>query len=143
MSTSTELLTNKFLEIINQLQTTVTAHGQEAVNLALAAIQQDGFSSLFDGSLFAIIAIICAIISRYFYKNWVTRSVEEKKKQYCDREDVSHLFAFMSIPAFIGALAFIVVLLTFGCYWNYVEIFNPKVYLAHEIIQHVLPSHNS
>jgi hypothetical protein len=131
MTTSTEVLTDKFLEIINQLQTTVSAHGQEAVNLALASIQIDALGNIISG-----IVASFGVYFLYRFGKWIFRQTKEEESSLCDQDEIFYIY---SIIAGLGSIAlFICSLILLFDIWNYVAIINPKLYLAHTIVDHVL-----
>lgn len=78
--TATDQLAGKLLDIINQIQTGIVAHGADAMNLALAAVQLDGWSSLMYGLALFIIFIINFVI--------VYGCIKKYPKYYKDYEDL-------------------------------------------------------
>jgi ABC-type multidrug transport system permease subunit len=135
---NTDALTSKLLEVINQIQAGVVAHAPDAAGLALAAVQQDGIANIFPGIVSLIILMACLYIGIKFYKKWETKTAEEAVKDYRSQKDYSFFLAFPAVSALVGFVAFVVICSTIFCYWNYVEIFSPKVYLAHQVIEKFL-----
>lgn len=136
--TATDQLTGKLLEIINQVQASVIAHAPDAINLILAAVQQDGISNILPGIIALVLLMICVYTGIKFYKKWDKANELDKQKHRYDREDNFPLLIPMVPACLIGFICFLFMFPSIFSYWNYVEIFNPKVYLAHEIIQKVV-----
>lgn len=144
MSTSTELLTNKFLEIINQLQTTVSAHGQEAINLALSSIQVDALGYILQTIVCFIYAFVIYKIGRFIFR----------KKDVIDKKDEDYIYSEeaewqeggkIAYAVIFGGSALVALLngfINLCDIWNYFALVNPKLYLAHVIVVKVLAGHS-
>jgi hypothetical protein len=125
--TPTDQVASKLLEIINQIQAGVVAHAPEAANLALQAVSYDGWYSLIIGfSWLALSLILYYIAKRYVYyiKN-------------CEKKNESDEIALGLLVCAIVIILIFAAIELFD-FWNWVQAFNPKLYLAHEIIQKVL-----
>jgi phosphotransferase system glucose/maltose/N-acetylglucosamine-specific IIC component len=111
----TEALTGKLLDIINQVQGAVSTHSGEAVNLVLTSTRIDGISWLLGSFIFLCLSVLIGYsIIKYDKDNEL-------------------------IPIALGCL--VLFLFTFANLvypWNWIQVFNPKLYLAHEIIGKVL-----
>jgi hypothetical protein len=136
--TSVDQLTSKLLEIINQIQSGIVSHAPDAIKLVLAAVQQDGIANILPGIVALIVLIICVYAGVKFYKKWEEANKLEGQKDAYHREDTFPLLLPIVPAFFVGFICFLFMCPSIFSYWNYVEIFNPKVYLAHEIIQKVV-----
>lgn len=113
--TNTDALTGKLLEIINQVQDTVSSHSDQAINLVLTSTQIDGICWLLCCFFVTIIGILLVYLDiKYFSEH--------------DHTDFTLLLLLIPFVAF----------LLFIYPWNWIQVFNPKLYLAHEIIGKVL-----
>jgi deferrochelatase/peroxidase EfeB len=128
----TDQLASKLLDIINQVQAGIVAHAPDAMQLVLASIQQDGIANLFPGFLCLLGFMGCLILLLFLYKRWKTFQAT-----YPSRDSSNYLFGALP-PVALGLFLLMGIFCTLGNYWNYVQIFNPKIYLAHEIIQKVM-----
>lgn len=110
--TDTSALTGKLVDIINQTQSVVSSHAAEATGLALKATSVDGVIwLLFLFAWFSISVFLC-----YIFGKDTEKSV-----------DADTISAICGISAF---LSFIFLVYP----WNWIQVFDPKLYLAHQII---------
>lgn len=127
--TNTDALTGKLLDVISQVQGAVSAHSAEAVNLVLTSTRIDGIhwlvSVLVGFVIASIIACVCAI--------YVAENEKNKKK------DDDALMLGAAVGLCVGMLL-IAVVSFIGLIdpWNWIQVFDPKLYLAHEIMGKVL-----
>ena len=126
---STNQLTNKLLEIINQVQNQVSAHAGDAINILLLNTQIDAINNLVIG--FLSLGIAC--ITFFFLKKfWI--GFQKESSNYTGDE-----FPYI-MGMFLCGLLFLISLLLSINYlldiWNWMALFNPKLALAHSIIQH-------
>jgi hypothetical protein len=134
--TATDQLTNKMLEIINQLQQGVISHAHDALNLMLSVTRINGIESIAIGiiTLMLNIIIIKFMLNTYKkvkeYNNSITNPSEKK-----DHDDYIPLYAGCALILFFSIPACVCLLLDI---WNYIAIFEPKLYLAHQIIEKVI-----
>lgn len=141
MTANTDLITNKALEIITQLQNGVMAHGGDAFNLALGVTQMNGIAELIMGIKELALAslgffAIYLIVTKY-WEPAVKKAIKEEtyRTDYTDYPD------YMSVCLLIGFFSSVMTLAGFfdlTSVWNWIATFNPKLYLAHEIMQKVL-----
>jgi hypothetical protein len=132
--TTTDQLTNKLLEIITQIQQGVVAHGADAVNLTLQAVSYDGICKL----LLCVPLLIVIILSILAFKkiSKEIKKIKDNSKHMYDDTDGCEMLRFFAAAVAVFGTALLLVM-TFN-FWNYVQIFNPKLYLAHEIIEKVM-----
>lgn len=120
--TNTDALTGKLLQVVDQVQDTVSAHGAEAVNLMLTTVSIDGAIKL--GMVF-ILLIIAAFVGSLSFKCLNTNIGKKSTDTDC----------------FVFLLALVVITISFIYLiypWSWIHAFNPKLYLAHQIIGKVL-----
>jgi hypothetical protein len=122
--TSTDQLAGKLLDIINQVQSTVTNHAADAVNLVLLSTQIDGLTWL----MFSILPFCASLIFTYF----LVTNPKCKANRKNDEFGVDGFFVLLTILLGIFMLCNIFYI------WNWIQVFSPKLYLAHEIIQKVM-----
>ena len=135
--TTTDQLANKLLEIINQIQQGVVAHAPDAMNILLKTVQIDcaqNFLITFISGLFL------ASMAKIFFK--IKKSIENDRKlnkSYSERLEWDHggIIISLLIMAVVSTFALIFFIASIVDVWSWVGLFNPKLYLAHEIIQKV------
>ncbi len=110
---NTDALTVKLLELINQVQNAVSFNGTESINLILTSIRINGICSLL--CWFSILLLITI---------WLITNI---------RSDIPDTRGYKTI-IFISFVIFLFLVYP----WNWIKIVNPKLYLAHEIINNVL-----
>ena len=110
---NTDALTGKLLEIINQVQGAVSAHSADAVSLVLT-------STRIDGVFWIISLLVSFLISSYVIYLFAS-----------DSNDNEGAFLIALIAAIISFLCLIYP-------WNWIQVFDPKLYLAHQIINSFL-----
>lgn len=109
--TNTDALTGKLLEVINQVQGGVSAHSAEAASLVMTSTRIDGICWL--------VAIFIAFVLSSYLTYYFIKSKDEDGTVY-GGVLLSLCFLFLIYP------------------WNWIQVFDPKLYLAHEIIGKVL-----
>jgi hypothetical protein len=136
--TATDQLTQKLLDIINQLQAATMAHASDAMNIALASIQVDCAKNFLISLVSGLFLIIMLKIF-FKIKARIDSDEESEKPSYeCltwDSEEVISSLVVIGILSFIAIIFFIATIIDI---WSWVGLFNPKLYLAHEIIQKVI-----
>lgn len=132
-----DALTQKVVEILGQLQgaagSAVEMMGKAAPQVAEYAIKTkvyDGISTLVEGGLAFLFAVVTLIV---LYRN---------RKSICEAFDYNNenlpviiatiVFGFASVIALIAGLC------TICNGWNWVAVFDPKIALAHDIVQRVM-----
>jgi hypothetical protein len=132
--TNTDKVTNKVLEIIDQLQGVAgdaahqaVNHLPDAVNLGLATIRVDGVSDF----IYGLVAATIFYISYRFAKWGFIKSRETDFEDGC--AGLAMIFGFI-FAFFAGVLT---ASLLFDV-WTYTKIFEPKIYLAHKVVEKVL-----
>lgn len=119
-------LQNKLVEIITQLQSIVKDNAADAVNLGLSAIKVEGFSYILLGALCLLGSLILLSISYKIWKKWDAEGVT-----WTQGENYSTYFIIAFVPA---CALFIFGTLIITYVWNWVAIFEPKLWLAHQVI---------
>lgn len=128
--TATDQLANKLLEIINQVQSTVTNHGADAVNLILMSIRIEGII-YFIVSLLPLCFMGCFFIHNMKLYFKVKRNDFEKFKK-----DKFSMQIDIFAPLIVGIIP--IILIAVFSPFTLIQPFSPKLYLAHEIIQKVI-----
>lgn len=123
---TTDLITDKALEIVNTLQNTLMTHGGEAVQLGLATVRITCISYLMSSFIAMIGGVLLFVASGNFYKKY-------KKDKFDDTNITLSIICFL-----IGCLFILPAIGGFGYIWNWVGIFDPKLYLAHQVIGKVV-----
>ncbi len=124
MTANTDLITNKALEIINQIQSGVMAHGGDAVNLALATVRISAIGALIEGFIMLVIGVICVIM--------MAKIISSDR---FDKESPGWIFWTVLVTT---AFCFMGALVDLFNIWTYVALYDQKLYLTHEIIQKVV-----
>lgn len=121
MVTPTDLMYNKLLEIINQIQSQIVNHSQDTFILMTQSICLDGIGN-----------IIAGMICMFFGFLSIKFLLSSYKEPYKGENKLITIMSIIAIPAtiFTGLLNL--------SYWNWIKIFNPKIYLVHEIMNKVL-----
>jgi hypothetical protein len=135
---TTDQLAGKVLEIINQVQSGIITHAPDAVSLVLASTQVSCFQRLFwcFCGLLIVTAFIIILFKMKARIDKDKKSVEphyERLRWSDDGVQISLCAMFV-----LGTIIGIGSLIGFFSIWNWVGIINPKLYLAHEIIQKVM-----
>ncbi len=115
----------KIVELITQLQGVVKDNAADAVNLGLSSIRIDSIRAIVLGIFFLILFIIGIYITKKVY------NIKEIQESYTKKENWGSAFI---LSCFLTAIALILSIITLLNIWCYVAIFNPKLYLAHEIM---------
>jgi hypothetical protein len=116
---NTDALTGKLLEIINQVQGAVSAHSGEAVSFVLISTRIDG-----------IFFLVVCFIGWAFFAGLTLIPFSGK----ASKKEIEELFGFLLITGALSLLFLAILIYP----WNWIQVFNPKLYLAHEIIGKVL-----
>lgn len=120
MSTTTELLSGKLLEVINQIQLQVIAKAPAALDMALSVTRINCIINIGYFITYLLLTIISITISYKCYKNF-----EINKKEI---QIPVALFSIMFAGLFsIGVCGYFNL-------WNILGIFEPKLYLAHLVM---------
>jgi hypothetical protein len=124
-------LTNKLVEIVTQIQQGVIAHGADAMNLVLQSIKI--------GALGNFLAAIGSIVGVYIiYKIYpYIRKLKSEDPYDMTLNDFLY-WLYCACSAVFTVIVTIGVFCQFFDVWQYIAIFNPKLYLAHEIIEKVM-----
>jgi hypothetical protein len=113
-----DLVTNKLLEIINQIQSQIVNHSPDAINLILLNVKMEGITHLCVGVIYLL---ACVCLYPFLPNN--AKSIKD--------EDIN-------IGNAIGVTVFYICfgfsLYYFLNIWNYVAIFNPKLYLVNQLM---------
>lgn len=140
-------ITNKIVSMLDQIQAGVTNVAPQAIDLMLKVVSVKGIIHIATGIFFLCIAIFCAVIVYKIilgYKEYEKQRKEIENKiqlgllSYEDRkfeQDISHSMAIFGICGVVSFFISAVFLLNL---WNYIAIFNPKLYLANEVIEKVI-----
>jgi hypothetical protein len=123
----TNALSNKLLEIINQVQAGIVAKAPDAINLVLQEARIDAIGH-FLGAAGCLLTLY--VFWRIFCK------VKNIKDEYGYIEVGAIVYMVIS-GAISVLLAGFVICVLFDI-WNYVAIINPKLYLAHQLIENIL-----
>lgn len=127
--TTQDALSGKVLEIINQVQSVVTDHSKYAMDMALNC-------TFIDGVWGFIIGAFCIAFLFFSYKWIIKLNRISNIRKYEDYQD-GCIFG-MIILAIFSVFSLWIVLCQFLDIWNYIQVFNPKFYLAHEVINGVV-----
>lgn len=136
--TAADQLTGKLLDIINQVQSGIVAHAPDAVNLVLASTQIDCLQSIILSFIGVIVSIICGFI---IFK--IQKKIDaDKKDNKPYHERLTWIEPEAVLPALFaglsGSIILVISVITLLDIWNWVGLFNPKLYLAHQIIAKVM-----
>jgi heme/copper-type cytochrome/quinol oxidase subunit 2 len=132
---------NKTLEIITQLQSVATdaTHSAinylpDAVNLGLTAVRVDGVNDI----LMGLFCALCVFVLAKLFKLASVRA-DAGTEQYNDSmiDCVYAPISLIVIPM-IGIIFLFISASNLLSAWTYVKIFEPKVYLAHKVVEKVL-----
>lgn len=138
-------ITNKIIDLLNNIQNGVNiaskgavVAGKEAVTLALQATSLDAFQNI----VFGVIGIFILIIPTICLKHLICQYKNYKPKGYTDGFFMDNPWALLyaALIVIIALIGFFTVLCNLFDVYNWVGIFNPKIYLAHEIMQRYLGS---
>lgn len=130
--TAADQLTDKFLEVINQIQAQVVSHAGEGINFMLVNTQINAAQEL----CYGFVAIGIGILAfKLFKKSWNKFKVATSESGYGNE-----------LPYIIGCVGCAVLLVicsvgslqTIFNVWEWISIFDPKVALAHQIMEHFL-----
>jgi hypothetical protein len=123
-------LQTKLVEVITQLQSVVKDNAADAVNLGLATIKINGIEHVIIGIIFLLFSISGAFLAKKVYK-WWCEAAEKSKDHYFDGFEYG---AGMIGTVAITAILFIIFCCNIFNIWTYVAIFQPKLWLAHQIL---------
>jgi hypothetical protein len=126
--TNTDALTGKLLQVINQVQDTVSAHSGEAVNLVLQQVKINAIGDF----------IICFAAILVLYILWKVYSKVKDIKEENRRDMHGGVMIYICMAGLLSIFLLVLIFITLFNIWEYVAIINPKLYLAHEIIGKVL-----
>lgn len=130
----TDQITNKIVSMLDQIQAGVTNVAPQAIELVLKAITYDGISSLINSSVLFLVGCLFAGIGYKLFK----LGRKQALKEYGDA-DMKISFYMSSLFTSGGSLLLVIIsIFQLTDYWTYVSIFDPKVYLAHEVIEKVI-----
>jgi hypothetical protein len=121
---------DRLIALADALTDAAKAHGQEAVDLAVAATRVSAGAALFDGVACLTGAVVAGIIA-----HWLTKKIGSLGGG--DYNDA------VLIPSMIGVVlvGILFVVLTLGAFfnlfdlWNWVGIFEPKLLVAHKLLK--------
>jgi hypothetical protein len=111
-------------DLMTQLTTLVQKYGGQVVDTASQVTQIESVSELVSGVVFGILAIIAGFVCRYAIK-------KENEESYGSPWIVAIVVS--AVFAVIGTLFFLIQICDV---WNWIGIFNPKLKLIHDIIEH-------
>ncbi len=119
--TDTSIITNKLLDIITQIQTAIVTHAPDALNLTLQATSIHcislivlGFKLILGGALLLYVGY---------------------KMLESENETLNEWWGCVLLP---GIILIIPGIMLATSIWSWTGIFNPKLYLANQIIQTVI-----
>lgn len=111
-------VTTKVVEVITQLQNVVKDNAADAVNFGLGVIRINGFAWISLGILFAGLGI---------FVFWLCSDCKICKEHNASDEDKGFLYLMGFLFSLISACFLFYI-------WNWVAIFQPKLWLAHQIL---------
>jgi hypothetical protein len=126
-------ITNKVLEIINELEVGIKTGIPPAIEMAARIVQIDVVQKIG----YCILTLLINAIILFFIRKIYKERREEWKKSFGEFN-----FDMVAFPAIVGGIvSFFVSLITFFILmdpWNYVGLTEPKLYLVHKIVEKVL-----
>jgi hypothetical protein len=123
----TDQLASKLLDIINQVQAGIVAHAPDALNIVLQTVRIDAISRFIYAS--------CLLLGVVILSGIFVRINKKKDKDGDMREGVA---VYCVLAGFFGTVFIILAFSQLFNVWQYVAIANPKLYLAHQIVQKVM-----
>lgn len=128
-------LQTKLVEVITQLQSIVKDNAADAVNFGLGAIRIDAIGNIVIGLVCVVSSIIGAIVIKKLIAR-VHKMMEGKSKHSFGGEfsDYPEYVISIIIISVILAIASICAICAVLGTWNWVAIFQPKLWLAHQIL---------
>ncbi len=140
---ASEPLQQKLVEMADAIQAGIIKIAPEAMDITLSVTRAGCLISVISWSAFMLLAgyILKKSFSSFMenqegYTNYRSASVadEEKYKKYRDFDDYCVMYF---IPAFLVGVPFIIAIFH-SPLWEFVGAFEPKIYLAHQLIAKVL-----
>lgn len=100
----------------------------------LGAVQLDGAGHLLGGVGDFIVGTIMVILTKYFWKRFEKSKCIDK----CEHEQSEPLWSAAAvITGVISIICFYAFLYQFFNIWNYVAIKQPKLYIAHQLMEKI------
>lgn len=133
--------------MLDQIQAGVTNVAPQAIDLVLKVVSVKGIIHIATGIFFLCVAIFCTVILFKInckYKKYEKERIELENKiqlglvsyenRIKEKDDSIELIIF----GLSGIVSFIVGMVFLLNIWNYIAIYNPKLYLANEVIEKVI-----
>jgi hypothetical protein len=114
---------NKIVEMLSQLNI-VSGHARD---LAIQAVQIGGFLNLAESFLFLFVFLLCGMSFMKYKKTQI-------KEIFIGDDDITTSFIIGCIIASVSLVLLIGSVINIFDFWNWVAIFNPKLYIAHQLI---------
>jgi hypothetical protein len=129
----------KLLEMLDAIQhgaihigDQIIKYSPDAVDVVLWVVRINGIESVIRTCLFGGISVVSWVLCRMFYK-WNRKACEEKDNKSCE-----DWVGWMCVTGIMGAGATLIFLFILCSVWDWVAIFQPKLFLAKEIMQSII-----